>query len=182
MQMPANATGAFNSRLYMYAKQPDCICRDGKLPFDRALERGMEDRLAIMHHTAAAAHRAAGTVSLSQHRGLGLVSLDHNMHFEGFNTFVADVTLCGGCFYFELQAKSTNWEYYCDKTYDDMLGFCTNGFEACKQVMPRSEQGSLRSDPCCWGIGVNMRCSDDDDTVFSAFKLHAGDPIDFGIT
>ena len=42
------------------------------------------------------------------------------MHFDSFNTFVADVKLCGGCFYFEAGVVDMG---------GCQFGFCTEGFQ-----------------------------------------------------
>jgi hypothetical protein len=42
------------------------------------------------------------------------------LHFQDFNTFVADVRLCCGCFYFELHVGDIVLPQF---------GFCTQGFE-----------------------------------------------------
>ncbi len=59
---------------------------------------------AAEHSGAVELHRAAGSVVVTRHRGGGCVTSDYLLQFFGFNTFVADVRLCGGCFYLELQA------------------------------------------------------------------------------
>ena len=51
--------------------------------------------------------RDAGKVVLKQHRGSGKRDTDHTVQFEpSFNTFVDDVKLSNGCFYFEVQVLS----------------------------------------------------------------------------
>jgi hypothetical protein len=56
-----------------------------------------------------------------RHQSRGYVSADYVMHFDGFNTFVADVKLCGGCFYFEVGVV--------DMGGSCQFGFCTEGFQ-----------------------------------------------------
>ncbi len=78
---------------------------------------------AVEHASAAEAHRTAGTIILTRHRGGGIVTSDYMLQFVGFNTFVADVRLLGGCFYFELQVIDITGEAQAQ------FGFCTEGFE-----------------------------------------------------
>ena len=73
------------------------------------------------HRFAVNTHQSSGTVSFTRHRGGGSVSSDYLMHFYKFNTFVADVRLHGGCFYFELQVVKI--------LSVPQFGFCTHGFE-----------------------------------------------------
>ncbi len=46
---------------------------------------------------------------------------DYSLQFHNFNTFVADVQQCGGCFYFEIHIL---------RVHVSQFGFCTAGFEA----------------------------------------------------
>ncbi len=73
------------------------------------------------HASAVDAHRTAGTITVTRHRGGGIVTSDYTLQFARFNTFVADVRLLGGCFYFELQVIDIDGPVQC--------GFCTEGFE-----------------------------------------------------
>jgi hypothetical protein len=78
------------------------------------------------HASASEFHSKAGTVVVLRHFGSGCVSPDYLMQFDKFNTFVADVKLAGGCFFFELEAKD----------FDDggiQFGFCSEGFEVTKR-------------------------------------------------
>jgi hypothetical protein len=61
---------------------------------------------------------------VNRHRGRGSVTSDHVLQLQGFNTFVADVRLCGGCFYFELEVIELIGVM--------QFGFCTEGFESRK--------------------------------------------------
>ena len=67
--------------------------------------------------------RDAGKVVLKQHRGSGKRDTDHTVQFEpSFNTFVGDVKLSNGRFYFEVQVLSLESVV--------QFGVCTDGFEA----------------------------------------------------
>jgi hypothetical protein len=83
------------------------------------------DRLAAAaaaeHSGAVQLHRAAGSVVVTRHRGGGCVTSDYSLQFFCFNTFVADVRLCGGCFYLELQVVEI--------VGNPQFGFCTREFE-----------------------------------------------------
>ena len=61
------------------------------------------------------------------------------MHFDGFNTFVADVKLCGGCFYFEVGVV--------DMRGSCQFGFCTEGF----QLEERGTKG-VGDNACSWAV------------------------------
>jgi len=86
-------------------------------------------RVEADHAAAIALHRSAGCVVVNRHRGRGYVSSDYVLQLQGFNTFVADVRLCGGCFYFELQGIEIIGFV--------QFGFCSQGFEARRE--PKSE-------------------------------------------
>ena len=67
--------------------------------------------------------RDDGKVVLKQHRGSGKRDTDHTVQFEpSFNTFVGDVKLSNGRFYFEVQVLSLESVV--------QFGVCTDGFEA----------------------------------------------------
>ena len=69
--------------------------------------------------------RDAGKVVLKQHRGSGKRDTDHTVQFEpSFNTFVGDVKLSNGRFYFEVQVLSLEPDCVVQ------FGVCTDGFEA----------------------------------------------------
>ena len=78
-------------------------------------------RLDAGHYAAIAQHRLSGRVVINRHRGGGYVTSDYEMLLQDFNTFVADVKLCGGCFYFELEVMELIGVM--------QFGFCTEGFE-----------------------------------------------------
>jgi hypothetical protein len=64
------------------------------------------------------------------------------MHFDKFNTFVADVKLCGGCFYFELGVIDLDNKF-------QQFGFCTEGFQADQQAGSGIGVGD---DSCSWAV------------------------------
>ena len=80
----------------------------GVTPLYVACQKGHTDIVTILqsavaaeHAAAVELHRTAGSVVVTRHRGGGCVTSDYLLQFEyrGFNTFVADVRLCGGGFY-----------------------------------------------------------------------------------
>jgi hypothetical protein len=73
---------------------------------------------------AASVHRMrdAGGIVIARHRGGGFTAPDYSLQFRNFNTFAADVRLCGGCFYWEVEVV--------DIVGAVQFGVCTEGFEA----------------------------------------------------
>jgi hypothetical protein len=65
--------------------------------------------------------RDAGKVALKQHRGRGSCDFNHVIEFNDFNTFVADIKLSNGRFYYEVHVL--------DIQRDVQFGVCTSGFE-----------------------------------------------------
>jgi hypothetical protein len=115
-------------------------------------------------------HRVAGTVVINRQRGFGKLSADYLLQFSNFNTFAADVMLCGGCFYFELQVV--------DVGFYPQFGFCTHGFE-----QRRNPQGDgVGDDACSWAVdGARLKkwsngCSSDYSSNWAV-----GDVIGFSI-
>ena len=74
------------------------------------------------HASAAHRMRDAGGVIITRHRGGGCAAADYSLQFRNFNTFTADVRLCGGCFYWEVEVV--------DIVGVVQFGVCTDGFEA----------------------------------------------------
>ncbi len=74
------------------------------------------------HASAAHRMRDAGGVIITRHRGGGWAAADYSLQFRNFNTFTADVRLCGGCFYWEVEVV--------DIVGVVQIGVCTEGFEA----------------------------------------------------
>ena len=125
--------------------------RSGKSALDKAIDEGHTDCVAALeaagaqrdvdrHASAVELHRTAGSVIVTRHRGGGCVTSDYMMQLQDFNTFVADVKLCNGCFYFELHAV--------DIADVVQFGFCTQGFE------PRedAEGEGVGDDEWSWAI------------------------------
>jgi hypothetical protein len=112
-----------------------------------------------MQHAAAVQHfREAGSVSILRHRGGGCAARDYMLQFDGFNTFVADVKLKDGCFYYEvLVVEIVNGGV--------QFGFCSDGFES------REHAGGegAGDDASSWGVcGLRQ------------LKWHAGSSAAFG--
>ena len=82
----------------------------------------------------------AKTVVVENHRGMGLVYFDYVLEFCDFNTFVGDVKLCDGKFYYEAEVI----------TIDDnmQLGFVTEGFQTSEQ----SNGKGVGDDDHSWGF------------------------------
>jgi hypothetical protein len=105
----------------------------------------MASKTKAEHDSASEFHRNAGSVVVSRHRGGGCVSTDYVMQFSNFNTFVADVRLCDGFFYFEIiVAKCTEVVQF---------GFCTRGFEEREDT---KNQG-VGDDEWSWAVDGNRQ-------------------------
>ncbi len=88
------------------------------------LEIAIQDTAA--HADSMRRMQDAGSVVITRHRGGGYASPDYLLHFRSdFNTFVADIMLCGGCFYWEIEVVEM-------PAHNDVFqfGLCTDGFEA----------------------------------------------------
>jgi tetratricopeptide (TPR) repeat protein len=110
------------------------------------------------HASAVQYFREAGSVVISRHRGCGCAARDYMLQFDGFNTFVADVQLKDGCFYYEVLVV---------EIVDGgvQFGFCSGGFE------PREHPGGegAGDDASSWGVcGLRQ------------LKWHAGSSAAFG--
>jgi hypothetical protein len=92
------------------------------------------------HDSASDFHRNAGSVVVSRHRGNGCVSVDYLMQFNDFNTFVADVKLSGGFFYFEVTVVKC--------TGVMQFGVCTHGFEGRERTMNKG----VGDDSWSWAV------------------------------
>jgi nucleoredoxin len=88
---------------------------DEQLSAARSAEAAMNAQLDLQW-------RAAGKVVLKQHRGVGKRHINHTVEFDSFNTFVADVKLSNGRFYFEVEVLSLQGVV--------QFGVCTDGFDA----------------------------------------------------
>ena len=65
------------------------------------------------------------------------------MQFSAFNTFVADVRLCDGFFYFEIIVAKCN--------QDVQFGFCTRGFEGREDPKKEGDKG-VGDDEWSWAV------------------------------
>ena len=109
-------------------------------------------------HAASIEHlRSVGGVAITRHRGGGFAAPDYTLQFDVFNTFVADIRLCGGCFYFEVEIFTMNMP--------SQLGVCTHEFQPCGAA-----QGKLVGDDAS-SYGVCGRLLQ---------KLHGGKRSVFG--
>jgi len=93
----------------------------------------------VTHATAVEVMRYHGSVTVTRHRGGGCIMPDYSLQFHNFNTFVADVQLCGGCFYFEIHIL---------RVHVSQFGFCTAGFEARDE--PRGQ--GVGDDDMSWAV------------------------------
>ncbi len=122
------------------------------------------------HDSAASFMRDAGGVVVTRHRGGGCAGSDYLLQFRSFNTFVADVRLFGGCFYWEVDVV--------DNVSAVQFGVCTAGFEA--REHPAGE--GVGDDACSWAAdGVRLRKwhKGDDGAYGSAWAV--GDVIGFAV-
>ncbi len=115
MQLRARANGQAEPVFLTHARRPLNL---------RQFDLPLKQQIAADHAAASNIHRNSGSVVLNRHRSPlgsgGYVSHDYMMQFE-FNTFVADIRLCDGCFYFEIVVV--------ELTDCTNFGFCTQGFE-----------------------------------------------------
>jgi len=93
-----------------------------------------------VHAATVECMRTAGSVVLARHRGGGCAFPDYALQFHEFNTFVAEVALCGGCFYWEVTVL--------DIAGVVQFGCCTDGFES--RDDPRGE--GTGDDELSWGV------------------------------
>jgi hypothetical protein len=118
----------------------------------------LQSEHSAAHASAAIRIRNAGNVTITRHRGGGFADADYMLQFQGFNTFVADVKLRCGSFYFEMQVI----EIVCGAV---QFGCCSDGFE------PREDPGGQGAgdDELSWGVcGLRQE------------KWHAGKKCAFG--
>jgi hypothetical protein len=115
-------------------------------------------------------HRAAGAVVINRHRGFGKLTADYLLHFQEFNTFVADIMLCVGCFYFELEVVQV--------VSVMQFGFCTQGFD---QRRNPQEQG-VGDDQYSWAVdGARLKKWSNGGSTDYGSKWAVGDVIGFSI-
>ncbi len=77
----------------------------------------------MLHASAVQRFREADGVAVSRNRGVGCAGPDYMLQFVNFNTFVADVQLKDGCFYFEVLVVEIVGGAV-------QFGFCSGGFES----------------------------------------------------
>ena len=116
-----------------------------------------EVKVEAEHTSASKFHRNSGSVVVSRYRGGGCVTMDYFMQFSGFNTFVADVRLSGGCFFFEVSV--VNYENFMQ------FGFCSHGFEGRDNPMGQG----VGDDAWSWAVDGHRQ-----------LKLHPGHQDAYG--
>ncbi len=102
------------------------------------------EEYSMVHASAMQRFRETGSVALLRHRGGGCVAPDYMLQFDiNFSTFVADVQLKDGCFYFEVLVVEI-------ETHRGAVqfGFCSGGFESREHP---GDQG-VGDDASSWGI------------------------------
>jgi hypothetical protein len=121
------------------------------------------------HASAAHDMRDACGVVITRHRGGGCAAPDYSLQFRSFNTFTADVRLCGGCFYWEVEVV--------DIVGVVQFGVCTQGFEAREDA---ADEG-VGDDAWSWAAdGVRLlKWHEDDHAYGSAWAV--GDIIGFAL-
>lgn len=120
-------------------------CRSGVHAIIQARNRGHSEIVSFLTAGGAASHpgddeekmhsdttariEMSKMISITRHRGGGCMLPDYTLVFRDFNTFVADVKLCCGCFYFEVEIIQMESSAYVE--FDDIVQFgcCTDGFE-----------------------------------------------------
>ncbi len=135
----------------------------------RYFEKREED--SILHASAVRRFREAGSIDISRHRGGGCAGPDYVLQFNDFNTFVADVKLKDGCFYFEVQVVEIVGGAV-------QFGFCCDGFE------PREHSGDegAGDDASSWGIcGRRQQRWHSGSSVAFGSKWCVGDVIGFAL-
>jgi tetratricopeptide (TPR) repeat protein len=130
------------------------------------------------HATAAERMQIAGSVVVTRHRGGGCAAFDYTLHFRrSFNTFVADIRLCGGCFYWELEGVDIEAD-------DDgeaipvQFGVCSEGFEA------REDAGGegAGDDAWSWAVdGIRQLKWHEGDECAHGSAWDVGDVIGFAV-
>jgi hypothetical protein len=122
------------------------LSRSGVYVMTQALKRGDDEIVSLLsaagaslqplereekiHADSTAEMQASKSILISRHRGGGFALPDYSLTFRDFNTFVADVKLCCGCFYFEVEIIRMECSFE-DLQFDDLVQFgcCTDGFE-----------------------------------------------------
>jgi hypothetical protein len=108
---------------------------------------------------------------ITRHRGGGFAAPDYTLQFRfSFNTFVADVRLRGGCFYWELEVVEVDGVV--------QMGVCAEGFE-----MRRDSEGiGAGDDSLSWAVdGVRqLKWHDGEDGAYGSV-WSVGDVIGFAL-
>jgi hypothetical protein len=127
-------------------------------------------RVEADHAAAIELHRTADCVVVNRHRGRGCVTSDYVLQLQGFNTFVADVRLCGGCFYFELEVIELIGVM--------QFGFCTEGFESRKDP----EDEGAGDDAWSWAVdGARLKKWHEGPSDGYGSEWAVGDVIGFAV-
>ncbi len=109
------------------------------------------------HASAAHFMRDLGVTVIKRLRGGGFAAADYSLQFRGFNTFAADVRLCGSCFYWEVEVV--------DIVGVVQFGVCAEGFE----VLEDAADEGVGDDAWSWAAdGVRL------------LKWHEGDQGAYG--
>jgi hypothetical protein len=111
------------------------------------------------HAAAAEAMRDAGCIVITRHRGGGCVDPSYLLSFRNFNSFVAQVRLAEGCFYWEVEIL--------DIVPAVQFGVCAEWFEARED--PDGEGAG--DDAFSWAV-----CG------FRQERWHKGEGLEFGST
>jgi hypothetical protein len=100
--------------------------------------------------------------------GGGFAALDYTLQFHNFDTFVADIALCNGCFYFEVEILTLNLYV--------QFGFCTHGFEPCRG------HAGVGDDASSWGVcGRRLQAFHGGKNSVFGSNWSAGDIIGFAL-
>ncbi len=124
---------------------------------------------SITHAVAAAVMQHLGSVALTRKRGGGCLTPDYSLVFDNFNTFVADVQLRGGCFYFEI---------FVVRCHVSQFGFCSEGFESRDEAQGQG----VGDDDKSWGVdGFRVQKWHNNDSNCFGSAWSNGDVIGFAI-
>ena len=143
-------------------RQLDIICRSGVDIITQAHIRGHSNIVSALAAAGAVLHpsdfddktysettaqmQMSKSIIVNRHQGGGYVLPEYNLTFRDFNTFVADVRLCCGFFYFEVHVleieSSSN-----DPEFDDIVqfGYCTDGFQ-------KKDHEGVGDDASSWAV------------------------------
>ena len=145
----------------------DIFSRSGVHVMSQALKRGDAEIVSILSAAGAALHpleyeekihadstaqlQASKSIVVSRHRGGGCALPDYSLTFRDFNTFVADVKLSHGCFYFEVEIIRMEC-CFDDLQFGDYVQFgcCTDGFE--RKAADHSNFEGVGDDAFSWAV------------------------------